>query len=281
MRKSKDTSLDVIYFVLISFAAILGPLLFGVYVLLNPGDDLKANLYSFLSNLSTSMVATLLVFIFSVLIFRKVSNLEKEHAEKHLAEAISEGLEDIIASERRISQAGIARTYSGLPVELLQDRVSNADERINIVQIWINNPKQRFEEAFKAVGKNLTIRILEADPASALVKLRAESQRHLFPATATFDPEFISKALNANLEFYKGLVKNHGVKLEVRWYDAIPPFTMHITDSTALIGFYAYGDFSNLTPHLEVRSGENDLTTFEKFCSAQFNALWETAEVKI
>lgn len=281
MKKDKDTSVDVIYFVLIIFAILATPLLFGLYVLLNPANDLETNLYAFLSNLSATMVATLVVFIFSILVFRRVSNLEKERAEKHLAEAISAGLEDIVAGERRISQAGIARTYSGLPVELLQNRVSSADTRVNIVQIWINDPKKRFEEAFKAVGKSLTIRILEANPASALVKLRAESQRHLFPATATFDPEFIAKALSDNLEVYKQLVRDHDIKLEVRWYDGVPPFTMHIIDDTALIGFYAYGGFSHLTPHLEVRSGENDLTTFEEFCSTQFDALWETAEVKI
>jgi hypothetical protein len=127
-----------------------------------------------------------------------------------------------------------------LDVSVLVERLKSAKRKVCFLSIWLSNqPNKIKEQLIELSNRGVEIQALQADPNSEICTIRALSQKALFPEESTFQPNFISRIINSNINYFKKLNQTHNTNIEVRMFDLLPPFSLKLIDDTAFIRFTA------------------------------------------
>jgi hypothetical protein len=188
---------------------------------------------------------------------------------------------ELLTLEKGVREAGVVRIYETLDDTVLQERLAKAKERVLMMVIWIDSAEKRFSTVFEELcKKQVAIQILQAKPDSEISKIRAASQKTLFPEESTFDPAFVSRIIENNNVYYQKLKAEQNINIEVRLFDLLPPFSLILIDDSAFIRFYGYGDKANKTPHIEFRFNDTDsrFNVFSHFVMSQFDLIWQNSK---
>lgn len=172
--------------------------------------------------------------------------------------------------------AGILGVHQGLPLDLVQQWLSEVNRYVRIQDTWMVDSLLSLEHAFLAASKDrgaqLQILLLADGP------LASQRSRDVWPPGAEpIDEHYVAKKVQANIgELKRWSAK--GVKLQVRLYQAVPCFQLLMCDDRALIGFYRQSERASEGPQIEI-AGMDAL--FARFVTEEFDKLWEQAETAI
>jgi hypothetical protein len=173
------------------------------------------------------------------------------------------------------------RIYETLDDVLLQERLSKAKERVCFLSIWMDAPETRLGKNFtEFLNRGVSLKILQANPASEICKVRADSQKALFPDSRSYEPAFIANVIEANNAYFRNLIVESKGKMEVRLFDIMPPFSMVLIDDLVFVSFYGLGKRAATTPHIEFRFNRkaDEFSHVAEFILSQFSTLWEHAK---
>jgi hypothetical protein len=202
---------------------------------------------------------------------------------KNLEDFQSKALE-LLTLEKGVREAGMVRIYESLDDTVLKERMKAAKNRVYMLVFWLKKPEERFGEILEMLCKaNVSIKVLQVKPESGVARIRAESQRSLFPDEEAFDATFIARIVEKNNHYFQTLKEKTGGRIEAKTFSSLPPFSLVLIDDSAFIRFYGYGQRVSNTPHLEIRFGDNSdgFNYFSTFILSQFDMLWDSAEIAI
>jgi hypothetical protein len=184
---------------------------------------------------------------------------------------------ELLTLEKGVREAGVVRIYENLDMDILSIRLKSAEKRVCFLSIWLSSQPEKLETSFIELSKKgVTVQVLQASPDSDICKIRANSQKVLFPDESSFEPAFISRIIEKNNVYFQTLKTEQGINVEVRLFDLLPPFSLILIDNSVFVRFYGYGEKAANTPHIEFRLGEanNKFNVFGAFVLSQFEMIW-------
>jgi hypothetical protein len=188
---------------------------------------------------------------------------------------------ELLTLEKGVREAGVVRIYETLDDTVLQERLAKAKERVLMMVIWIDSAEKRFSTVFEELcKKQVAIQILQAKPDSEISKIRAASQKTLFPEESSFELSFVTNIVKANNTYFTQLKDKTGGNIQVKAFDVLPPFSLILIDDCAFIRFYGYGKRVSATPHIEFRldATKKEFSFFGEFILGQFEAIWQKSD---
>jgi transcriptional regulator with XRE-family HTH domain len=189
-------------------------------------------------------------------------------------------------SINRDTTTGIVTVHEGLPEDILIEWICNARQRIWFLETWIENPI-RYKEAFKTASlrnkdNNFEMRILYLSSKSDAARQRS-LDLWLVDNTETEDARKIAMIVPQKIELsileFREIRNRVAPQLEIRVHDSLPYISAYICDEQAFVAFYVHGNYTNLSPTLQVRlSAGNTLTSFGKMLIQEFELLWNRSQ---
>jgi hypothetical protein len=244
-----------------------------IYFLAGYLPEAAASLATLLQDVALNLAIALAISFGSYVLFRP---LIEDSNRKTLEEFQSKAL-DLLTLEKGVREAGVVRVYENLDMDILAERLNTAEKRVCFLSIWLSSQPERLEASFVDLSKRgVAVQVLQATPNSDICKIRANSQKVLFPDESSFEPVFISRIIEKNNAYFQKLESEQGTNVEVRLFDLLPPFSLILIDNSVFVRFYGYGEKAANTPHIEFRLGEaNDkFNVFGAFVLSQFEMIW-------
>jgi hypothetical protein len=224
-----------------------------IYFLSGYLPESAAALGTLLQDVALNLAIALTISFGSYVLFRP---LIEDSNRKTLEDFQTKAL-DLLTLEKGVREAGVVRVYENLDMDILSERLKVAEKRVCFLSIWLSSQPERLETSFVELSKRgVPVQILQASPNSDICKIRANSQRVLFPDESSFEPAFISRIIEKNNAYFQKLKTEQGVNVEVRLFDLLPPFSLILIDNSVFVRFYGYGEKAANTPHIEFRLGE-------------------------
>jgi hypothetical protein len=235
-----------------------------------------ASLATLLQDVALNLAIALTISFGSYVLLRPlIEDSNRKTLEEFQAKAL-----DLLTLEKGVREAGVVRIYENLTMDILTDRLKKAQKRVCFLNIWLSSPPEQLGEPLAALAKKgVSVQLMQASPYSDICKIRANSQKVLFPEESTFDPAFISRIIESNNVYYQKLRAEQDVMIEVRLFDLLPPFSLMLIDDSAFIRFYGYGGKAANTPHIEFRFNDksHDFSIFGHFILSQFDLIWRNS----
>jgi hypothetical protein len=248
-----------------------------IYFLSGYLPESAASLATLLQDVALNLAIALTISFGSYVLLRPlIEDSNRKTLEEFQAKAL-----DLLSLEKGVREAGVVRVYENLDIDILSERLKTAKKRVCLLSIWLSSqPEQLGEHLVTLAQQGILVQLLQASPDSDICKIRANSQKVLFPEESTFDPAFISRIIESNNAYYQKLKSEQGVSIEVRLFDLLPPFSLILIDDSAFIRFYGYGGKAVNTPHIEFRFSDTgkDFSVFAHFILSQFNLIWRNAK---
>ncbi len=178
---------------------------------------------------------------------------------------------------------GIIAVHAGFPDLVFKECICNATERIWILETWVVNPL-RYHDAFIELTKNkismsdLSIRILCLDPDSEAARQRSRDLwlHHTNVKDENKIADVVPRRIRASIEEFNDLSELAGIEMDIRLNKYQPPFSAHICDNRAFVGFFVHGAQSDTASHLEVLLDIKGKTTeFGSMVLDEFKFLWD------
>jgi hypothetical protein len=248
-----------------------------IYFLAGYLPESAASLATLLQDVALNLAIALTISFGSYVLLRP---LIEDSNRKTLEEFQSKAL-DLLTLEKGVREAGVVRIYDNLTIDRLTERLEKAQKRVCFLSIWLISQPEQLGEPLAALAKRgVSIQLLQASPDSEICRIRANSQKVLFPEESTFDPDFVSRIIENNNAFYQRLNAEQNINIEVKLFDLLPPFSLILIDDSAFIRFYGYGDKANKTPHIEFRFNDTDsrFSVFSHFVMSQFDLIWQNSK---
>jgi hypothetical protein len=244
-----------------------------IYFLAGYLPESVASLATLLQDVALNPAIALTISFGSYVLLRPlIEDSNRKTLEEFQAKAL-----DLLTLEKGVREAGVVRVYENLDMDILAERLKTAEKRVCFLSIWLSSQPERLGEPLVALAKKgVSVQLMQASPYSDICKIRANSQKVLFPEESTFDPAFISRIIESNNAYYQKLKSEQGVSIEVRLFDLLPPFSLILIDNSVFVRFYGYGEKAANTPHIEFRLGEanNKFNVFGAFVLSQFEMIW-------
>jgi hypothetical protein len=248
-----------------------------IYFLSGYLPESAASLATLLQDVALNLAIALTISFGSYVLLRPlIEDSNRKTLEDFQAKAL-----DLLTLEKGVREAGVVRIYETLDDVLLQERLSCTKERVCFLSIWMDTPETRLgKNLVELLNRGVSIKILQANPSSEICKVRADSQKALFPDSRSYEPAFIANVIEANNAYFRSLMSESGGTLEVRLFEIMPPFSMVLIDDSAFVSFYGLGKRAATTPHIEFRFNrkEDEFSHVAEFILSQFATLWEHAK---
>jgi len=163
-------------------------------------------------------------------------------------------------------EGGIQSSWKEQPSEKLNEQMRKATKNIRILGTWIPGMNPLPFGAIDAAKRGVVTQILLLKPKSEITAQRTIDLR--------WDKE-------KPIEAYKDLrrqLKQSGLlespTIQVRFYEALPPFRIYMADEFMLMSYYWHPDGSSTGPHLEIFN--NGSCYFGEYILKTFDNLWES-----
>jgi len=174
------------------------------------------------------------------------------------------------------SLGGIVDISKELSYRIFEEWIYNAEESVRIQETWLAANPTLFKDALEeASKKGVIIQVLLINPHSAAARQRSVDL--WLPRKVTLDApeaELVPKMVKANLWEFK-LLRNRGIAVEVKLYDALPNFATYACDDHAFVGFYTHGYQSDVALQLHIEGVD---TPFGGMIKDEFEMLWNVGE---
>jgi hypothetical protein len=214
--------------------------------------------------ISEAILAILALVSFGTLTTR--TNLKSlDHSLDDLNRKI-DGLDENL-NIKELSKLGVQNAWEKQSYNLIDQRLREARKEIYILETWIAGVTPLPAGLIASARRGVSIRILLLDPKSAMAKQRLVDQQF---GHSTSRPIVAFETLQDTI--LKNNLQDHDV--EVRFYDALPPFSLYMVDEWILMGFFWHNHSSIEGPHLEVFGKSS---TFGWYIFDTFSNLWHLA----
>lgn len=168
---------------------------------------------------------------------------------------------------REISEFGLNHIHKNQPNEYIDQKFRNAKNEICILETWIpgvNPLRSAFVEAVK-LGTKARILIMDVDTEIAMQRLDDQD----FPRS-TARPRAAFEMLKAMID--KNELQKH--KIEIRFYKALPPFSLYMADDWMTVGIFWHDGSSIEGPHFEIYGSSSMLGSH---ISKTYEKMWANA----
>ncbi|MBT7070197.1 MAG: hypothetical protein HN975_04825 [Anaerolineae bacterium] len=168
---------------------------------------------------------------------------------------------------REISIFGLNGIHEDQSNDYIDQNFRNAKDEICILETWIPGVlplRSEFIEAVK-LGTKARILIMDIDAEIALQRLDDQD----FPQS-TARPRAAFEMLKATIE--KNELQNH--EFEVRFYKALPPFSLYMADEWMMMGIFWHNRSSIEGPHFEIHGKSSK---FGRYVLDTYNKMWDKA----
>lgn len=176
-------------------------------------------------------------------------------------------LERLNEVRKGLTEAGVYDAYPELPRSYLNDAFRKAKTEIRILQTYIFGVNALPLGLIEAARLGVPVKVLLIDLQSPILQQRLSDlgfAGNLTRPQAAFDT------------IQTAVVKNRLVtaNIEIRFYDAIPPFPLYVVDDLIMIGYFGHVHESTLTPHIEVHGRTSQIGVL---AIDTFDRLWVNA----
>ena len=161
---------------------------------------------------------------------------------------------------------GVQAGYESLPNDVMDSRFRSAANEIWIFQTWIPEEIQ-VPSLLEAVRRGIKLKVLLINPASLVTQQRLADIGY---------PKTTDRPVKM-LEGLKVKIHRAGVadgNVEIRWYEALPPFCLYLVDDWMLVGFSWQGRPNMRGPHLAVFGRSS---VMGRAISDTFQDIWDRA----
>lgn len=185
----------------------------------------------------------------------------------HRMEEFEERIKELPRSNRALVESGLVTMYSqrrtGTPVELMESRSDLAKESIRILQTWIPGMTPLPNGLIESAKRGVKIKILLLQPKSDIARQRALDMQWNVnkPVEAFEDLIWVLKQKQIR----------HLPNVEVRFFNALPPFMIYSVDNWTLFSVYWHPDGSSTGPNIEVDSAQG---YFGSYINRTFDTIW-------
>lgn len=168
-----------------------------------------------------------------------------------------------------LKDVGIRSAHSKYPENYLDEQFRNAKSGIWILGTWLTNWPP-FQSGFiEAVKSGVPIQILLLDPNSIIAKQRSKDlgfEENSFRPVALFD--------QLKVFFKENNLRDS--RIELRFYDRMPPFTLYAVDECLIMGIFwiGVGRGSSTGPHFEIYEKSS---CFGSYSMETFYNIWNAA----
>lgn len=175
--------------------------------------------------------------------------------------------------------AGLLGVHLDFPVDAYLYWHQRARRSLKILSTWtgVTGVDNYGSLLMDAINKGIDIQVLLLDPSSPIARQRSYDL-HLGNGEQPVDEEEVPKNIRASIRqlasLYPELEGLRG-RLELRLYNALPPFSAYIYDDKAFIGFFLHAAKMTDFPVLEIRLD----SPFGAHVSAEFERLWNTGSL--
>jgi hypothetical protein len=172
-------------------------------------------------------------------------------------------LERLLGSNQILS-SGIKNVHDELPTQVLDDYYRKAKEEICVLWTWSSRIDPLQAGLLDAAKSGVKVRILLLQLDSEIASYRLIDQG--------FQPD--SARPKVGFEGVLNEICANGLQksIQIRFYDALPPFTLYKADDKLVMGIFWHGMGSSNGPHIEIHG----LTTnFGKYGMDTFEKIWK------
>lgn len=236
----------------------------------------QASLGKLLQDVSLNLAIALTISFGSYALLRPIL----ENRDRKTLEDFQNAALELLTLEKGVREAGVVRIYDSLNDEILQKRLSEAKERVCFLSIWLDSPEKRLGKYLPELAKRgVSLKILQANPEADVCRVRADSQKALFPEASSYEPAFVTNLINQNIAYFSKLQSEVKENVEVRLFDVLPPFSLILIDDSAFLGLYGYGEKASSAPRIEFRLNAEgtEYSFFRDFIIYQFETIWDKA----
>lgn len=165
------------------------------------------------------------------------------------------------------SESGLI-IHTALPSETIEQKFAEARGEIWILDTWFARPDAIPATLLAAAKKGVRVRILflDKDAKTPILKLRMKDLGYTPSAATQTSRDTLQRIINQT--------SNAALPIEIKLYQALPPFNLYRVDDLMYLGFFWYKKFSYQGAFLEVKSISS---AFAVDIKDTFNRLWEDA----
>lgn len=171
-----------------------------------------------------------------------------------------------LRDELSASEAGLIRMSLDFPVRTYSDWLQEARSGIRILNTWTHT-FVRYDKLFKeAVERGADLQVLLLDPSSPFARQRS--------LDLNLNSEEVPKNIRASVRQMASLYMELGGddgRLELRLFNRLPSFSMHLVDDRGFIGFFPHATRTTGFPLWEIRMD----SPFGEHVHDEFERIWE------
>jgi hypothetical protein len=216
-----------------------------------------------LSTISDWADAYINAAILLILTVKAVAMLHEREIHHQLRE-VTEQINSKLSVDQTVWDSGLKRVNPSYLADTFDNYCMCARREIALLTSWIRESDIQRQLSIAITHHRVPARFLLLDPLSPYARKRAED------LYLNADIPLIN--FNAMLEQLKQLDVHDNV--EIRIYDAIPPFTLYIADEWMMLGFHWHHAAGSLLEHFEIEGRDTPLGS--NFI-ATYDALWKKA----
>lgn len=158
--------------------------------------------------------------------------------------------------------------HATLPRNILDQKFAGARSEIWILDTWFSRPDAVPDSLLAAAQRGVHVKILflDKDAKTPILKLRMKDLGYTPTAAAQTSRDTLQRMINQTA--------NAAAAIEIRLYQALPPFNLYRVDDVLYLGFFWYKKLSYQGAFLEVKSVSSPLAVDVK---EAFQKLWDDA----
>lgn len=158
--------------------------------------------------------------------------------------------------------------HATLPRNLLDQKFTEARSEIWILDTWFSRPDAVPDSLLAAAQKGVRVKILflDKDAKTPILKLRMKDLGYTPAAASQTSRDTLQRMINQTA--------NAAAAIEIRLYQALPPFNLYRIDDAMYLGFFWYKKLSYQGAFLEIKGVSSPLAADVK---DTFGKLWDDA----
>jgi hypothetical protein len=234
-------------------------------------DGIYVATLSLLQNSIVNLIPTVLTFLLSFVLIRKIQEIRTEMQNEKLISQMNIVVTDSYKMLQSVDDFGIIDIYKRISDSDISEQMSGAS-KIRILQTWFNEPHD-YGQILRRMNDKLDydIKILLLDPDSEFAIQRSRDLTH----SDNVVPSQIKLVKDSIIQI-KTTYKLD--KLEIRYYKSLPSLPIYIFDDVAYFGVFPHSRWADTEPWFKIgmrkRTGKES-TRFGAFLEEEFEKVWE------
>ncbi|NEQ51426.1 MAG: hypothetical protein F6K11_15010, partial [Leptolyngbya sp. SIO3F4] len=214
------------------------------------------------------VIASAILAVLTLLSFSILKTRANQQYTIEATNALRRDVQALVASQP-LASSGISSIHDDFPVNLFNQKCHLATTEVRILGSWIYSRDPISNDLIATIRRGVPVKILLMKPSSAIAEQRLKDlagQQDLNDLKSSFNQLMRIVVGNELLKY----------QLEIRLYDAIPPFRLHQVDDWFLLGIFWAEAFATNAPQLEFSHTDS---MFAKYAVESFDRIWDKSTV--